>query len=187
MITSGMHGLAAYALPTPRDDALWQQLATLSWLKDGEDDATDRVYVFTDPNCPYCTKLWSDCRPAVEARQVQLRHVLVGILTDTSRGKAATLLGATDPAQAFADYERGQAFSVTSAMRAGRVRALNSAALPPMSPIPASIARQLDAHDGLFNALKLQGTPAAVWLNSQAQSMPESGITFEQLKRVLKF
>ena len=50
-------------------------------------DAPGTVYVFTDPNCPYCSKFWADARPWVDSGAVVLRHVMVGILTPTSAGR----------------------------------------------------------------------------------------------------
>ena len=74
------------------------------WIADGRESAPRTV--FTDPNCPYCNKLWADARPCVDAGKRQLRHVMVGILTPTSAGKAAALLGAKDPAAAMDTHAR---------------------------------------------------------------------------------
>ena len=88
-------------LAQPMTDAVWGRLEKSHRIVDGRADAPRTVYVFTDPNCPYCNKLWADARPWVDAGKLQLRHVMVGILTPTSVGKAAALLGDKNPAAAW--------------------------------------------------------------------------------------
>jgi thiol:disulfide interchange protein DsbG len=59
------------------------------------------VYVFFDPNCPYCHQLYVNTRSWVKQGKLQLRWIPTGTLTTTSKGKAAAILGAKDPLQAF--------------------------------------------------------------------------------------
>lgn len=59
------------------------------------------AYVFFDPNCPYCHKLYEETRSYVKSGELRLRWIPVGILTATSHGKAVAMLGAEDPLQAF--------------------------------------------------------------------------------------
>jgi len=63
------------------------------------------MYVFFDPNCPYCRRVYDGLRPQVEFGELELRWVPVGILMETSPGKAAALLSAADPVAAFHDNE----------------------------------------------------------------------------------
>ena len=87
------------AVHPPLGEAAWKQLEASRWIADGNSSAPRIIYVFTDPNCPFCAKLWADARPWVDSGKVQLRHVIVGILTPTSRGKAATLLTDKNPSK----------------------------------------------------------------------------------------
>ncbi len=80
---------------------VWERLEQSHWILDGDAEAPRVVYTFTDANCPYCRQFWEAARPWVEAGEVQLRHIMVGILTSNSPAKAATLLGAEDPAAAL--------------------------------------------------------------------------------------
>lgn len=48
------------------------------------------------PNCPFRNLFWKQARPWVEAGDVQLRHVMVGMLRPDSAGKSAALLAAED-------------------------------------------------------------------------------------------
>jgi thiol:disulfide interchange protein DsbG len=45
-------------------------LQNSSWIADGSIGARRVVYVFTDPNCPYCNKFWAEARPWVQAGKV---------------------------------------------------------------------------------------------------------------------
>ena len=73
---------------------------------EADDQAEQIVYAFADPNCGYCNRYWLAARPFVESGQVQLRHLMVGIIGDDSPGKAAAILGAASPGQALASNER---------------------------------------------------------------------------------
>ncbi|HEY8708127.1 MAG TPA: thiol:disulfide interchange protein DsbG, partial [Burkholderiaceae bacterium] len=131
----------------PMTERSWRALESSRWIADGRSSAARIVYVFTDPNCPYCNKFWNDARPWVQAGKVQLRHVMVGILGPTSAGKAAALLGAQDPAAALAQHEQGYA----TGGAAGGVTA--------MTPIPPALSAKLDANQALMERLGSQATP----------------------------
>jgi len=80
-------------------DNLFSDINQATWIAEGK--STRVVYVFFDPNCPYCRKLFIHTRPWVKANKLQLRWVPVGILTTTSPGKAAAMLQAKNPLQAL--------------------------------------------------------------------------------------
>lgn len=72
-----------------------------TWVAQG---AGDRVlYIFIDPNCPYCSMLYRNLRPLIGPHGVQVRWIPVAILDPTSLGKAAAILEAQDPLAAL-DY-----------------------------------------------------------------------------------
>lgn len=143
----------------PMAEKVWQQLEASKWIADGSAKASRVVYVFTDPNCPYCRKFWSDARPWVKAGKVQLRHVMVGILGPTSPGKAAALLSASDPSLALNQYE--------SAQTAG--------GLKPLNPVPASIQAQLDANYRLMEKLGSSATPTIFYKDSKGDFQKMKG------------
>jgi len=70
-----------------------------TWIRDGQSKRV--MYVFFDPNCPYCRKVHDNLRVQVEFGEVELRWIPVGILMTTSLGKAAALLEAKDPTAAL--------------------------------------------------------------------------------------
>lgn len=127
----------------PMTVKIWNQLEKSAWIEDGSKQARRVVYVFTDPNCPYCNKFWNDARPWVKAGKVQLRHIVVAILTPTSAGKAAALLSAENPQAALTRLEMHQA----------------SGGIKPLDRIPASIRAQLDANQNLMEQLGSSATP----------------------------
>jgi len=168
-------------LAQPMTEAVWGKLEKSHWIADGREDAPRTVYVFTDPNCPYCNKLWADARPWVDTGKVQLRHVMVGILTPTSAGKAAALLGEKNPAAALDAYERRHVASNAKTLASGRPKPLGDDSLKPLSVVPAGIADQLDANAALMASYGLRVTPALVWKDAKGsvqmrQGAPESDL-----------
>lgn len=151
------------AVRGPMSTGLWKQIESSHWIADGEPKAPRTVYVFTDPNCPYCNKFWTDARPWVGNGKVVLRHVMVGILTPTSSAKAAALLTAKNPSAALAAYERGHSTENAKTLASGRPKPLDDDGLKPLASIPAAIQAQLDANEKLMAAMGLQATPAVVW------------------------
>lgn len=143
------------------DKQAWDTVQTTHWVADGSAKAPREIYVFTDPNCPYCNKLWADARPWVEAGKVQLRHILVGVIRPDSAGKAATVLTSKDPAAALAAHSKLHG--------SGRVQPVDGKGLQPMKNIPANIRTQLANNQHAMNQLGLSATPALVWKDAQGQ------------------
>lgn len=163
----------------------WQQLEASHWIEDGRKGAPRVVYVFTDPNCPFCNKFWADARPWVDSGKVVLRHVMVGILTPTSAGKAAALLADKDPAAALLAYERGHAAGNVKSLASGRPRPLADDGLKPLANIPAEIGGKLAANERLMASLGLQATPAMVWRDAAGTVQMRTGAPPSALATVL--
>lgn len=189
----GLLALAACAGAAPRlglaAPATAAQVLTLlqnsSWIADGSIGAHRVVYVFTDPNCPYCNKFWAEARPWVQAGKVQLRHVIVGILTPESPGKAAALLSAPNPAVALAAYEGGQVEATAQALASGHPHPLSNQGLQPLSVIPAALTARLQANAALMQALGLQATPAVVWRDESGELQARTGVTPRTLNEAM--
>lgn len=135
----------------------WKELAASGWIADGSAKAARVVYVFTDPNCPYCNKFWKDARPWVDSGKVQLRHIMVGILGPTSPGKAAALLSASDPAAALREHE-------------SRKREATA-----LAKLPERAAAQLQGNHSLMQQMDLGATPAILYLDSAGLLQIEQG------------
>ena len=131
----------------PQSKVMWEKLQGSSWIADGSDKAEKTVYVFTDPNCPYCKRFWNDARPWVNANKVQLRHIMVGTLGESSQKKAATMLAAKDPKAALQGNESGK----KPAQEAKNIEAKQR--------------QQLDDNQQLMALLGASGTPAILYLD----------------------
>ena len=169
----------------PMTAVAWKQLESAHWIQDGKADAPRTVYVFTDPNCPYCNKFWSDARPWVDSGKVVLRHVIVGMLTPTSPGKAAALLSDKNPPAALAAYERANVRSNKENMQGGRPRPLADDGLKPLASIPPAIQAQLAANEKLMASLGLEATPAMVWRDASGAIQVRTGAPDSVLPVVL--
>jgi thiol:disulfide interchange protein DsbG len=172
----------ASAAAQPLGAADWKRLEEGGWLADGKPTAARVVYVFTDPNCPYCAKLWADARPWVDSGKVQLRHIIVGILTPTSPAKAAALLSAKNPSEALRAYEASHAPAIVKALAAGgRPHALGDEGLKPLEGVPAAMAARLDANAKLMASFGLQATPGVVWKDSAEVIHKSAGVPDSEL------
>ncbi|TFH87483.1 thiol:disulfide interchange protein DsbG [Billgrantia azerbaijanica] len=86
-------------------EAAWSAFEDTRFIPEGTDDASPIVYTLTDPNCPYCNALWKNSRSLIEQGELQLRHVLVGVLSEDSFRKAAAILESNDPIKALETHE----------------------------------------------------------------------------------
>ncbi|SFC92857.1 Thioredoxin-like domain-containing protein [Thiohalospira halophila DSM 15071] len=98
-----LYAATANAQAKPETWSLLEEKA--HWVATGAEDPERIIYVFSDPNCPYCHDLWKATRPYYQ-EGLQVRHILVGILRPSSPGKAAAILGADDPARTLNEHER---------------------------------------------------------------------------------
>lgn len=142
-------------------DDVWKTLEGSTWIQDGKSDAPRIVYVFSDPNCPYCHKFWQEARPWVESGKVQLRHIQVGVIRDESRAQVATLLMSKNPTAVFNDIN----------INRGKNR------LKPAENIPLEIAEKIDFNQSLMGKYGFFSTPSIAWRDStgnfrSAQGMP---------------
>jgi len=127
----------------PLEAKTWALLEDSHWVQDGDTSAPRIIYTFTDPNCPYCQQLWEAARPWVEAGQVQLRHIMVGILAADSPAKAATVLAADNPSTALRDQKQGEEITPSAQ--------------------PREYEEQVYANNQLFESLGLYATPTSAY------------------------
>src|SRR5690554_3104061 len=91
-------------ISAPQNEKVWQQLEQAQWILDGQKSAKRIIYTFTDPYCPYCQRLRELAEPYIASGEVQLRHIMVGILQDNSIQKAAEILAAKSPEEALQQH-----------------------------------------------------------------------------------
>lgn len=135
----------------PVTTALLKVLEQTEWIGDGDPGAPRVVYAFTDPNCGFCHQFWTDSQPWVAAGKVQVRHIIVAILSPSSEGKAAALLAAPDRRAALTRHENGRA----------------EGGITPLNPIPPSLLAKIAANNRLMAQLGMAGTPAILYVDAQ--------------------
>jgi thiol:disulfide interchange protein DsbG len=143
----------------PLGKEMWTRMQDSSWIADGKADAPRIVYMFSDPNCPYCNMFWKQARPWVESGKVQLRHIMVGMLRADSAGKSAALLSAKNPQAALNEHE--------AAGKASKLKALEK--------IPAELEEQLTANLMLMGELGAQATPAIFYVDDSGRLQQHQG------------
>lgn len=135
------------------------KLERSTWIADGSAKASRIIYMFSDPNCPYCNMFWKQARPWVEAGDVQIRHVMVGMLRQDSVEKAAALLNAKDQQAALHEHESAGKDSVLKGLK----------------QIPAAIQQQLDSNLGLMAEMGVAATPAIFYPDESGQLRQQRG------------
>ena len=143
----------------PMAKQVWANMEKSNWIADGKADAPRIVYLFSDPNCPYCNMFWEQARPWVDSGKVHLRHIMVGIIREDSPAKSAALLAAKDPQQALHEHEK-----------AGK-----ASKLKPLEKIPADVQAKLDANAKLMEELDVAATPAIFYLDAQGNLQQQQG------------
>jgi len=146
-------GHLAQYVPKPDYTAAWARLASAAVVSEGNPVSGNVVYVFMEPNCGYCHRFWEASRPYVETGKVELRHIMVSFLHQSSASKNAAILEAANPAALLAEHE--------DAFQSGGIDGI---AAPKEETIAA-----LEHNNGLMRELGLQGTPAIVFRNADGQ------------------
>jgi thiol:disulfide interchange protein DsbG len=156
LIAAGSHTAAAAENPSKaeaRQKAATAMLADIklaTWIRDGK--SVHVMYVFFDPNCPYCHKVFEMLRPSVQRGDVELRWIVVGKLMTTSTGKAAAMLEAKDPTEALYRSESG--FSQATGSFGGIEE----------EPVPRNeTLRQLHANLALLNRSGFDAVPSLLF------------------------
>lgn len=144
----------------PKSEKVWKALTAANWIADGRDDAKNIIYTFTDPNCPYCKKLWKAARPWVDSGDVQIRHILVGILRADSLGKADALLAADDPASLLFRHEAGTL----------------SESLAPLTAISKDVSQKLQENYQLMVQFGISATPATFYRDKNGVVKTQMGL-----------
>lgn len=141
-------------------DEIWQSLEKSAWIQDGDTNAKKIIYVFNDPNCPYCHTFWKQARPLVDSGKVQLRHIMVGIIRPSSKGQAATILNSANPAEIFKQYNISN----------GKNK------LVELKNIPKDLSEKLDHNSKLLDKYGFYATPAIVWRNEKGEIQSQQGV-----------
>ena len=150
-------------MPEPDRSGDWAKLENSHYVAVGAEDPERVVYAFTDPNCPYCQGLWLALEPYLDDG-VQVRHVMVGILRESSQPKAAAVRGADDPAAALQRH--------ADHFEAGGIEAPDQPAAGPM--------KKVEANNRLMQELGLRGTPALYYRTDEGKVGRAEGLPGDQ-------
>jgi thiol:disulfide interchange protein DsbG len=151
------------APPGGSAQGLMQRLDRAHWISEGAKSSGRVVYVFTDPNCPFCNDLWKAMK-VVRAPDVQIRYLLVAVISADSRGKDAAILESPDPAAALDRSERN----------------FDKGGITPKPDWRPATTEVISTNEALMGALHIFGTPGLVYLNAQNEvkvfaGMPDPG------------
>lgn len=150
----------------PSLEKAWSRLEDATYVAEGSEDAEHTLYTLTDPNCPYCHKMWESTRPMVESGALQVRHLLVGILAQDSAGKAAAIMQADDSEAAMEQHQ--------SSFDAGGIE--------PVAPAPET-ETALESNRALFDVVGATGTPMSFYKTADGQIQKIEGYVPEQQLR----
>lgn len=152
----------------PNTSFTWDALQESHWVAEGNPKAESIVYVFTDPNCPYCEKFRQAAQPYLAKGNVQLRHILVGILRPSSAEKAAQILMAADPTAALTQLAR-------------KTSVEGDKNIPNPDDIPKAIHQQVSENTQFMQEHQVFATPTVVYKDSngslkQVQGLPGNAV-----------
>lgn len=157
------------AAPSVSSTEVIQRLDRARWIAEGAKSSARIVYVFTDPECPYCNDLWKATRTA-RASDVQIRYLLVAVISADSRGKDAAILESADPAAALEKNERN----------------FDKGGIAPKSSGQPATNEAVSANEALMGALHIFGTPGLVYVNERNELRVFAGMPDpEQLRTIV--
>lgn len=156
------------ALDAGLSEAQWQQLGKSSWVVEGNPAAKRVVYVFVDTRCPYCHLLWKASQPYLDKGNVQVRNIIVAVISPSSLPEGAAILDAKDPSKAWRANEKNFGQNPQPAANEGS----------------AASRAKIRANNALMMHLGSNGTPTEVYKDADGkihvlQGMPANPAMLE--------
>lgn len=156
------------AVPSGSSPGWIEQLSQAHWIAAGARSTTRVVYVFSDPNCPYCNDLWKALQ-VKRAADVQLRYLLVAVIDDDSRAKDAAILESQDPGATFDEQERNYA----------------NGGIHGKATLQPATASTIATNERLMSALHIYGTPGLIYVDEHNQVRLFVGMPDEEQLRMI--
>ena len=128
------------------------------------------ITAFVDPNCIFCHKFYEEAKALIDAGKLRVRYVVVAFLKPSSAPKAAAILGATDPAAAMAENEKG----FDEGTEEGGIK-------PAQNPGAATISA-VDNNTKLLGDSGEMATPTLIYCNQEEKPTLVHGLDKESLK-----
>ncbi|MGA7801831.1 MAG: thiol:disulfide interchange protein DsbG [Gammaproteobacteria bacterium] len=151
-------------IPKPDYAGVIKSLAGSPNLVSEGKPGTPEIYVFADPNCYFCRKLWLETRNWVDQGKVRIHWILVGFLKKSSAGRSAAILAAADRAKALTQDE--EHFDLKH----------EEGGIAELKPIPKKWQDVLDKHLAIMGKLRFQGTPGLVFKDVHGQWQGTPGV-----------
>jgi thiol:disulfide interchange protein DsbG len=145
----------------------WAKLEHATWIAEGAKHPKRIVYEFVDPNCPYCHLFWLANQPYM-AHGLQVRHILVGVITKSSMNKAAAILDSHHPRAAFIKNERHYKIHSVAENKAGGIA-------PETNP-KAKTLKKIRANNVLMHNLGVNGTPGIFYKDTKGRVQRAIGL-----------
>ncbi len=139
-------------------------LQQTNWIAEGSAHPRHVIYVFMDANCPYCHALWLALKPYYKMG-LQVRNILVGVISASSPGKAAAIFNAANPSAALRLNERLWNHGIAA-----------GGGIAPAAHPSAKDLRELDHNEDLMQAFGFEGTPGLVLADSQGRILTLDGL-----------
>lgn len=154
----------------PKLEAAWPRLESSQVVQEGSKDAETILYSFTDPNCPYCVRFRQQINPWIESNEVQIRHIMVGMLAEDSVRRSAMILESPNSAELLQQQQ--------ATMRKGGIE------LDPELVSKGYLT--VREHNNLMGDLDFYGTPMTVYRDQDNEIQVIQGIldarTLDRLK-----
>lgn len=111
--------------------------------------AARTVYVFFDPQCPHCGRLWQESRPLLD--KLRMVWMPVGILNQNSAPQGAAILAATDAVATMNQHE-------------AQIAAGKTGLVPPAKLAP-ELLDKVKANTALWKTVGAESVPFMVYRN----------------------
>lgn len=154
----------------PKIKQYWEAIEDSAWVQDGSTDAPLVLYTFTDPNCPYCALFREQVDPWVQSEDIQLRHIMVGVIRESSLDKSAMILVSDKGAELLHEQQKN--------LRSGGI------AVDP--EVVSNGSMKVWENNNLMGDLGFAGTPVTVFKDESGQIQVIQGILDEARLEALK-
>ena len=166
----------AQAQSARQAEGVLAQIGKATYIAEGK--GARALYIFFDPNCPFCHELYKKLRGLVGKTEVQFRWIPLGMLTASSLPKAAAILQSPDPLQAFQKNENDYDFAANGQPGGG---------IEPAASITPKVQAELAANLAIYNGQKLFGVPVVVWRKADGRADMMIGVPSDaQIQIMLK-
>lgn len=124
------------------------------WFEQGNPNAPHQIYVIAEPNCSACHYFYESVKPYIANGQLKIRWIMVAFLRSSSLGKAAAIMSAKNPAQAFEENE--ERFNA----------AAESGGITPLTSISPKLKNSIEDNLRFMNSNGFRTTPIILFRNT---------------------